>query len=94
MKQILFLICLATLLVGCDGVPKVEETRKVGVINNKTYYVTTVYDGYGSKHYVYYTKEDVTQPVTVNFRSGKVSQVIVMVDGIVVSSNMLEMPVK
>jgi hypothetical protein len=81
-------------MVGCDGVPEVKGTREVGLINNRKFYVTTVNDGYGNHHYVYFTKDDAPQPVTVNFRAGKASQVVVMVDGIVVSSNMLEMPVK
>ena len=91
MKRIALLLGLI-FLTSC-GPPAIdsETDESVGTINGKE--LRRVYiAGDGRGHFVYYFPSDPKQPVSNNYRSGKTSSVIVFVDGIPVSTNVIIIP--
>jgi hypothetical protein len=96
MKKYLSLLPLLLLLVGCEPEPpRVVETLLLQDIqvNGKSLSRIQVDSGFGNHHYIYYFHDPVAeQPITVNYRQGKTSVVVVLVDGKPVSTNQIKMP--
>ena len=87
--KIIPLLCVGlTFLLGCKDNPTVTETKDVTVINGRTLKRATITSGPLNDHYVYYFADtDGSQPISVNYRSGKISEVIVLLDGEPISTN-------
>ncbi len=95
-KYLLFILGLA-LLTGC-GPARIEPNSdvEVGIVKGKSLHRLSVSDGGGSTHYVYYFPTDKQQPISNNMRMGKISTVIVLIDGKPISTNVviLEDPIR
>ncbi len=87
MKKIVIGLLGLVLLTGCGPV-EVDQTTDilVGTINGKPLRRVEV-SSQGSIHFIYYFPTDSTQPVSNNYRAGKVSHVVVFIDGKAISTN-------
>jgi hypothetical protein len=89
------LILGLVLLTGCEpAMVKPETDVSVGIVDGKELRRIAVSDTGIGTHFVYYFPIDKRQPISNNMRVGKISTVIVLVDGRPVSTNsmILEKP--
>jgi hypothetical protein len=94
MKKIFLSLAVMAMVTGCGERVSVNpsDTKLITYIDGKSLYRLRIDRGTThDTHFVYFFKSDVAQPITTNYKVGKNGHaVIISIDGVPMSTNILE----